>query len=81
METKTRIKLKFEDALSLNELDFEEYIKYMKRMELNLEENENPQYEEYTDFNLLRERQEIYWQFGLLCIELKHLYVCITWPK
>jgi len=60
VETKTRIKLKFEDALSLNELDFEEYIKYMKRMELNLEENENPQYEEYTDFNLLRERQEIY---------------------
>lgn len=44
-------------------------------------DDEEYEMEDYLDFELLRERQEIYWQFGLLCIELKHLYVCITRPK
>lgn len=61
VSTKQRKKLKFEDALTLNELDFEEYAKFIKKMEQNLINEEDIEYEDYTDFNLLWERNEIYW--------------------
>jgi len=56
VSTKQRRKLKFEDALTLNELDFEEYAKYIKKLEMNQLNDEDAENEEYLDFELLRER-------------------------
>lgn len=72
-------KLWFEDDLTLNELDIEEYQKLIKKLEA--EQNDNGEIEEYKHYEMVWSWDEIYRNFGLLCIELKHLYVCVTRPK
>ena len=46
-----------------------------------MEASEEDEYEDYTHYEVVRDREDIYRNFGILCVELKHLYVAITRPK
>lgn len=79
-------KVKFDDDLTINELDFFEYNKKLKKYEeeQKVHEYENIPEDELEDYCKLiptRERDDVLRNFSLLCNDLKHLYVSVTRPK
>ena len=86
VHTSTRRKLKIEEELTINELDYNEFKKRMKKLEEEAkihdgEEVKEEEIEEYIHFTTIRDRSEVLRSFSLLCNDLKHLYVSITRPK
>jgi len=81
-----RRKIKIEENLTINELDSNQFKKKMKALEEEAkitdgEEVAEEDMEEYTYFNVTRDRDDILRNFSALCNDLKHLYVSITRPK
>jgi hypothetical protein len=81
-----RRKLQIEEQLTINELDYNQFKKRIKVLEEEAKVHEGEEVieeelEEYTYFNVIRDRSDILRNFSSLCNDLKHLYVSITRPK
>ena len=81
-----RRKINLNNDITINELDFREYQKSMKKYEEKAkihdgEKVDESEIEEYVYLKATRQRDDILRNFSLLCNDLKHLYVSITRPK
>ena len=84
--TGKRRKIKIETELTINELDHKQFNKRMQLLEEEAKHEDGDEiddnlYEEYTYFNVTKDRSDILRNFSLLCNDLKHLYVSVTRPK
>ena len=74
--------LKIQEGLTINELDFKEYKKFINNIRNEEEKGINPyKYEEVNVLHTLKDREDVNRNFGMLNVELKYLYVSITRPK
>ena len=81
-----RRKINFNEDITINELDFREYQKRMKKYEEEAkihdgEKVDESEIEDYVYLQATRHRDDVLRNFSLLCNDLKHLYVSITRPK
>ena len=75
-----RRKLRIDEELTINELDYKQFKKKMKKLAEEAEDNDETEYEEINVLEV-EGRTEIQSKFSSLWNELKHLYVSITRPK
>ncbi|CAI2362242.1 unnamed protein product [Moneuplotes crassus] len=82
VEKVTQQKLKIQEHLTIEELDFKKYNKLIHRLRNEeYKESDELEYEEVSVLNTVKDREDVDRNFGILNNELKYLYVSVTRPK